>query len=166
MKKLSMTISPTFSDNNYQNSLSIMSFPYFLYFTFYMIFFSYYTKFRIAQRYMILNFCSSKWNGEFRILEKKDIENDLGSIDIRFRRLRHVILRIRNAQFYQLLKLKSEQINKQFRIYFRRVEEKQGEGKCREYRRSRSIRFQAPIQLKRFLVDPRTSYVHYVRSLS
>lgn len=42
----------------------------------------------------------------------------------RFRRLRHVILRIRNAQFYQLLKLKSERINKQFRIYFRRVEEK------------------------------------------
>lgn len=40
------------------------------------------------------------------------------------RRLRHVILRIRNAQFYQLLKLKSERINKQFRIYFRRVEEK------------------------------------------
>lgn len=73
---------------------------------------------------MILNFCSSKWNGEFRILERKDIENDLGSIDIRFRRLRHVILRIRNAQFYQLLKLKSERINKQFRIYFRRVEEK------------------------------------------
>lgn len=88
---------------------------------------------------MILNFCSSKWNGEFRILERKDIE----LIDIRFRRLRHVIFRIRNAQFYQLLKLKSERINKQFRIYFRRVEEKQGERKCREYRRSRSIRFQA-----------------------
>lgn len=73
---------------------------------------------------IIQNFVSSKWNGEFQILERKDIENDLGSIDIRFRRLRHVILRIRNAQFYQLLKLKSERINKQFRIYFRRVEEK------------------------------------------
>lgn len=73
---------------------------------------------------IIQNFVSSKWNGEFQILKRKDIENDLGSIDIRFRRLRHVILRIRNAQFYQLLKLKSERINKQFRIYFRRVEEK------------------------------------------
>lgn len=46
---------------------------------------------------IIQNFVSSKWNGEFQILERKDIENDLGSIDIRFRRLRHVILRIRNA---------------------------------------------------------------------
>lgn len=51
MKKLLMTIFPTFSDNNYRNSLFIMSFSYFLYFTFYMIDF-----FRIIQNFVYFEF--------------------------------------------------------------------------------------------------------------
>lgn len=70
MKKLLMTIFPTFSDNNYRNSLFIMSFSYFLYFTFYMIDF-----FRIIQNFVYFEFSREK------ISRFRESIDDLGSID-------------------------------------------------------------------------------------
>lgn len=109
---------------------------------------------------MILNFLIvKKWDGKFstkEFTENYRYLDDLGSLDQIF--TTPYLIHIKNIIFDRSIEIKIG--NCQFRIYFRRVQKKYGQGKWREYRRSRSIRFQAAIQLKRFLVDPRTSYVH------